>query len=94
MGFRRFRRPRPEIPAFRYSTQLPHASGKVVIFVVQLLLLLLVILFLLLASFVAVGYRVACIASADLFHSQAAPLCPLLAVVFACVCLLLLAVAC
>ena len=69
VGFRRFRRPRPEIPAFRYSTQLPHASGKVVIFVVQLLLLLLVFLFSLLASFVAVGYRVVCIASADLFHS-------------------------
>ena len=69
VGFRRFRRPRPEIPTFRYSTQPPHASGKVVTFVVQLLLLLLVIIFLLLASFVAVGYRVVGIASADLFHS-------------------------
>ena len=78
VGFRPFRRP----PAFRYSTQLPHASGRAtdMCLLVALLLSLLCnccwcccccscFFFLLFASFVVVGYRVVCIASADLFHS-------------------------
>ena len=65
VGFRRFRRPPPEIPAFRYSTQLPHASGKATD-----MCLLVYVFFLLFTSFVVVvGYRAVCIPFADLFNS-------------------------